>query len=259
MLCFELTTAPTCCMLSFVNGLMESPMQAQFDASVLPQKAGRSTAGRPPLWLLKTTAEFAGDGMCDAASLAALPLRARWAGRVIFAHPPEGEPPAMWITKAYRAARPPEPGSENSKLQSEIADSPGEIIMLLRVAADTLWFAQLCREAHALAFLRGRLRFNGQRRDTPYASLLAYFGPRAAAFTRHFEQYTTLALRLPGDGIPRANEAKYALAAARMTTRGPVTITRGEIETMAERLAGIKRAPRRWRVWRWIKRRMFGG
>lgn len=61
----------------------------------------------------------------------------------------------------------------------------GEGILLVPARPDTKWFQMLwC--AHALCFVRGRLRFVGASSGAPFPSVLAYVGPRRFRFADHF-------------------------------------------------------------------------
>jgi hypothetical protein len=101
-----------------------------------------------------------------------------WAGRV-YMNPPYGREIGKWIRK----------------LRSEWQrGAMTDAIALLPARPDTAWFEALTLDTDdaVICFLRGRLRFVGQRSSAPFPSMAVYFGRRQAAFARVFEEWGSL-------------------------------------------------------------------
>lgn len=91
-----------------------------------------------------------------------------WRGKV-FLNPPYGRHIKKWIDKA-------------------LSDPVDEIILLVPSSTSAPWFQPLFR--HAVCFVRGRLKFRDPEgikpAGAPFASVLAYRGPRPEAFEQAF-------------------------------------------------------------------------
>ena len=80
-----------------------------------------------------------------------------WTGRHIFCNPPYSKP-VPWILKAI----------EESKKGKTV-------VMLLKSDTSTNWFHDLILPNAGVRFVRGRLKFGGTNKPSPFGSLLAIF------------------------------------------------------------------------------------
>lgn len=87
-------------------------------------------------------------------------LSTDWAssGKSIWCNPPYGRSIGEWIRKGY---------------ETSLAGST--VVMLLPARTDTVWFHSYCLKAE-IRFLRGRLRFDDERRGrAPFPSMIVVF------------------------------------------------------------------------------------
>jgi hypothetical protein len=113
------------------------------------------------------------------------------ASRHIYMNPPYGREIGRWIARAL----------------GESARRGADLVMLLPARTDTAWFQPLFSRAHALCFIRGRLKFGGQASSAPFPSVLVYVaassagdaGPDARRFCAHFARYGYTVLRQPNE------------------------------------------------------------
>ena len=63
------------------------------------------------------------------------------------------------------------------------ADEPGELIRFQKARTDTKAFKEVGRQA-IICFIKGRVRFPGQKSGAPFPSMLAYLGKRKKEFAK---------------------------------------------------------------------------
>jgi site-specific DNA-methyltransferase (adenine-specific) len=84
-------------------------------------------------------------------------LTVSWANEIVWCNPPYGRQIKDWMKKAHNE-------STNAK-----------IVMLLPARTDTMWFHEYAI-IHKVTFLRGRLKFGGQKVSAPFPSILVEMG-----------------------------------------------------------------------------------
>lgn len=91
------------------------------------------------------------DGQTDGLA----PLWSEWRGRRVFCNPPYGPGLADWLKRG---------------LEAKLA------VFLIPARTDTRWFHDLVLpNAREIRFLRGRLRFGGQKNAAPFPSMVVVF------------------------------------------------------------------------------------
>ena len=86
----------------------------------------------------------------------------RWV-HTCWMNPPYGRQISRWIYKAYRSS----------------IEECATVVCLLPARTDTSWFHDFCLKGE-IRFLRGRLRFDNQRRGRcPFPSMIVIFRPEA--------------------------------------------------------------------------------
>lgn len=107
-------------------------------------------------------------------------LKAPWRGfGLVYANPEYGRVIMQWIEKAaweFKLCQ-----DYNQKKYRD-----DELILLTPSRTDTVWFTFLREHATAMCFIKGRLKFDQVKDPAPFASLLAYFGPRPKHFKKVF-------------------------------------------------------------------------
>ena len=84
-------------------------------------------------------------------------LTVSWANEIVWCNPPYGRQIKEWMKKAHKE-------STNAK-----------IVMLLPARTDTMWFHEYAI-IHKVTFLRGRLKFGGQKVGAPFPSIIVEMG-----------------------------------------------------------------------------------
>jgi len=82
-----------------------------------------------------------------------------WMG-VCWMNPPYGREIGKWVAKAYAASL-----------------NGATVVCLLPARTDTAWWHQFVGRAANVTFLKGRLRFGGQRNAAPFPSAIVVFSP----------------------------------------------------------------------------------
>jgi len=116
-------------------------------------------------------------------------------GRLVYVNPPYGRALAAWAKElerqeALRQGRLPTPAGN-------LAYGNKAMVALVPARTDTLWFRDAVRLAHAVIFLKGRLRFLGADAGAPFPSALIYYGGQ----TKAYRDFTGACLRA-GAWIP---------------------------------------------------------
>lgn len=77
-----------------------------------------------------------------------------------------------------------EPAGASESLQTiqACAARGGESIVLLKARTDTAYFQTALTVASAICFIRGRVRYPGQKSASPMPSALVYFGQQVEQF-----------------------------------------------------------------------------
>lgn len=83
-----------------------------------------------------------------------------WAPSVCWMNPPYGSTIARWVEKA-----------------SHEATLGATVVGLLPARTDTEWWHRHVIPAAEIRFIRGRLRFGGQRKDAPFPSAIVVWRP----------------------------------------------------------------------------------
>ena len=76
-------------------------------------------------------------------------------GRPIWLNPPYGRVIKDWVRKA-----------------SEVAAGGGTVVCLVPARTDTHWWHDYCINAYEIRYIRGRLKFGGQKNSAPFPSAL---------------------------------------------------------------------------------------
>jgi phage N-6-adenine-methyltransferase len=74
-------------------------------------------------------------------------------GRPIWLNPPYGRVIKDWMRKA-----------------SEVASGGGTVVCLVPARTDTAWWHDYCINAYEIRYIRGRLKFGGQKNSAPFPS-----------------------------------------------------------------------------------------
>lgn len=90
------------------------------------------------------------DGLCK-----------NWHGEVCWMNPPYGREIGKWVKKA-------------SETNSYFGNT---IVCLLPARTDTKWFHDYIYGKTEIRFLKGRLKFGGQKNSAPFPSMVVVFGP----------------------------------------------------------------------------------
>lgn len=87
-------------------------------------------------------------------------LSQEWTGTV-WCNPPYGRGIGAWVEKAHETA----------------ATSNATVVMLLPARTDTAWFHDFCYNDKfaTVVFVRGRLKFGGQKNPAPFPSMVVIF------------------------------------------------------------------------------------
>ena len=89
-------------------------------------------------------------------------LSKSWAGETVFCNPPYGKMIKKWIEKSYMESR-------NNKCK---------VVLLIPVRTDTKWFHEFCMDpivVKSITFIKGRLKFGGQKNPAPFPSMVVEF------------------------------------------------------------------------------------
>jgi len=86
-------------------------------------------------------------------------LSQSWEGERVFMNPPYGRNVKTWIRKAY----------EESMKPDTI------VVCLLASRTDTRWFYDYCMKAEKISFVKGRLKFGGNKNPAPFPSCVVVF------------------------------------------------------------------------------------
>ena len=87
-------------------------------------------------------------------------LDQRWSGSC-WMNPPYGREQIKWITKAYEDSR----------------DNNATVVCLIPARPDTkVWQDIIFKNASAICFIKGRLKFGGSKDSAPFPSALVVFG-----------------------------------------------------------------------------------
>jgi phage N-6-adenine-methyltransferase len=74
-------------------------------------------------------------------------------GKPIWLNPPYGRVIKDWVRKA-----------------SEVASGGGTVVCLVPARTDTAWWHDYCINAYEIRYIRGRLKFGGQKNSAPFPS-----------------------------------------------------------------------------------------
>jgi len=78
-----------------------------------------------------------------------------WDGERVFCNPPYGREIGKWVQKA--------------------SEAHALVVMLLPARTDTKWFHDFIYQKHEVRFVRGRLKFGGQKNSAPFPSMVVIF------------------------------------------------------------------------------------
>jgi site-specific DNA-methyltransferase (adenine-specific) len=86
-------------------------------------------------------------------------LAQKWAPHTVFMNPPYGSQIGRWMRKAYTTAQ----------------SSPSAVVCLIPARTDTRWWHDYCMKADEIRFIKGRIRFGGQKNSAPFPSAIVIF------------------------------------------------------------------------------------
>lgn len=86
-------------------------------------------------------------------------LTSEW-GSVNFVNPPYGSALPKWIKKAFE---------EYQKGKT--------VVLLIPSRTDTRWWHEYCMKAQEIRFIKGRLKFDDQKNNAPFPSVVVIFNP----------------------------------------------------------------------------------
>ena len=66
-------------------------------------------------------------------------------------------------------------GKELYAIIKKVYESGAPVVMLLPARTDKKWFHEFCVNAKEIRFLKGRLRFDGQKNSAPFPSMIVIF------------------------------------------------------------------------------------
>jgi site-specific DNA-methyltransferase (adenine-specific) len=91
-------------------------------------------------------------------------LKQDWSGEAVFCNPPYGRDVSKWVKKCYE-----ETDTGNCLCA----------VMLLHARTDTRWFHDyIYHKADEVRFIKGRLKFGGQKTPAPFPSMVVVFWGR---------------------------------------------------------------------------------
>lgn len=76
-------------------------------------------------------------------------------GRPIWLNPPYGRAIKDWMRKAH-----------------SVAEAGGTVVCLVPARTDTAWWHDYCINAYEIRYIRGRLKFGGQKNSAPFPSAI---------------------------------------------------------------------------------------
>lgn len=83
-----------------------------------------------------------------------------WGNETVFCNPPYGKDIWKWCKKCY-----------------EHSVAGGVAVILIHARTDTRWFHDWVYHKAELLFIKGRLRFNGNKYNAPFPSMIAIYKP----------------------------------------------------------------------------------
>lgn len=89
-------------------------------------------------------------------------LEQDWSSRICWMNPPYGRTIALWVKKAYDSMR----------------KGGATVVCLLPSRTDTAWWHDYCMKGE-IRFLRGRLKFSGNKYNAPFPSAIVIFRKEA--------------------------------------------------------------------------------
>lgn len=87
-----------------------------------------------------------------------------WSGYRVFCNPPYGREIGLWVKKCF------EHGCVNN----------GLAVMLIPARTDTKWFHNYIYKKAEIRFIKGRIKFGGQKNNAPFPSMIVVFGNKEA-------------------------------------------------------------------------------
>ena len=91
-----------------------------------------------------------------------------WENHSVFMNPPYGKEIYKWVQKAY----------VSSKFDNSV------VVCLLPARTDTKWFHNFCVKGR-IYFLKGRLKFGGQKNSAPFPSMIVVFDKYPKKRSKH--------------------------------------------------------------------------
>lgn len=86
-----------------------------------------------------------------------------WGGERVYCNPPYGKAIADWVRKAF----------EESQKPNTL------VVMLIPARTDTKYFHDYIYGKAEIRFIRGRLKFGGQKNSAPFPSMVVVYGIKA--------------------------------------------------------------------------------
>ena len=92
-------------------------------------------------------------------------------GYRVFCNPPYGRNIGKWVEKAY---------TESQKPNTLV-------VMLIHARTDTRWFHNWVYGKAEIRFIKGRLKFGGQKNNAPFPSMVVVYKKEDGNCTKRFE------------------------------------------------------------------------
>lgn len=86
-------------------------------------------------------------------------LKQSWAGEIVFCNPPYGKMMSKWVEKCHQES------------------AGATVVMLIPARTDTRYFHEFIYKKHEVRFIRGRLRYNDGRGQSPFPSMIVVMRP----------------------------------------------------------------------------------
>ena len=88
-------------------------------------------------------------------------LKQSWIRETVFCNPPYGKAVSAWVEKAHRES-----------------ERGATVVMLIPARTDTRYFHEFIYKKHEIRFIKGRLRYNDGRGQSPFPSMIVVMRPQ---------------------------------------------------------------------------------
>ena len=87
-------------------------------------------------------------------------LKQDWSGEIVFCNPPYGREVSKWVKKCF---------------QEVYAGNCYCAVMLIHARTDTRWFHDWIYHKAEVRFVKGRIKFGGEKNNAPFPSMVVVF------------------------------------------------------------------------------------